>query len=87
MSYKGLLGWSEYPQSVETPMTQDKSVQGKDGMGQKTIEAQVTLQVQFMWSPLFNKLCFCRRKWFKPKRETMWCVRGFELKQDTRHAA
>lgn len=43
MSYKGLLGWSEYPQSVETPMTQDKSVQGKDGMGQKTIEAQVTL--------------------------------------------
>lgn len=43
MSYKGLLSWSEYPQSVETPMTQDKSVQGKDGMGQKTIEAQVAL--------------------------------------------
>jgi hypothetical protein len=54
-------------------MKKDKSVQGKDEMGQKTIEAQVTLQVEFMRSPLFSKLCFCRRKWFKPKRESRTC--------------
>lgn len=41
-------------------MNKDKLVQGKDEKGQETVEAQVTLPVAFMWSPLFGKLCFCR---------------------------
>ena len=56
-------------------MKKDKMVQGKGEMGQEIIEAKVTLHVEFMWSPLFSKLCFCRRKRFKPKRETrVYCA-------------
>ena len=48
-------------------MKKDKLVQGKDEMGQEIIEAQVILQVDFMGSPLFSKLCFCHRKRLKPE--------------------
>ena len=54
-------------------MNKDKQVQGKDKMGQETIEAQATLRVKFMRSPLSSKLCFCRQKGFKPNRETRTC--------------
>jgi hypothetical protein len=71
MCRKGLV--EEYPQSIRNTMNKDKLVQGKDEMGQEIIEARVTLRVEFMRSPLFSKLCFCRRKGFKPKRQTRTC--------------